>query len=71
MQHNIQLVPEGIPREEYIFADEKSKSIDVDDYMLSPDIFTALDMLWGLHTIDRLSSFKTDKFHIFAAIGGP
>ena len=45
IQHNKQLVPEWIPREENTFADEISKSIDVDDYMLSPDIFTALDIL--------------------------
>ena len=67
MQHNIQLVPEWIPREEYIFADEKLKSIDVDDYMLSPDIFTALDMLWGPHIIDRLSSLKTRPIPHFSS----
>ena len=69
IQHNIQLVPEWIPREENVVADEISKTIDVDDYMLSPDIFAALD-IWGPHTIDRFSFLKPDKFRGFAAIGG-
>ena len=58
IQHNIQ----SVPREVKMFADEISKSIDVDDYMLSPDISIALDILWEPHTID-CSSLKPDKFH--------
>ena len=27
--------------------------------MLNPDIFAALDILWGPHTVDRFSTFKT------------
>ena len=67
IQHNIQLVPEWIPREENVVADEISKTIDVDDYMLSPDIFAALDILWGPHTIDRFSSFKTRQIPRFCS----
>ena len=67
IQHNIQLVPEWIPREENIFADEISRSIDVDDYMISPDIFAALDILWGPYTIDSFSSFKTRQMPCFCS----
>ena len=67
IQHNIQLVLEWIPREENIFADEISKSINVHDYMLSPDIFAALDILWGPHTIDHFSSFKTRQIPRFCS----
>ena len=67
IQHNIQLVPEWIPGEENVVADKISKSINVDDYMLSPDIFAALDILWGPHTIDRFSSFKTRQIPRFCS----
>ena len=33
--------------------------------MLSPDIFAALDILRGPHTIDRFSSFKTRQIPRF------
>ena len=33
--------------------------------MLSPDIFTAFDILRGPHTIDRFSSFKTRQIPSF------
>ena len=67
IQHNIQLAPDWIPREENVVAHKISKSIDVDDYMLSPDIFAALDILWGPHTIDRFSSFKTRQIPRFCS----
>ena len=67
IQHHIQLVPEWIPREENIFADEISKSINVNDYMLSPEIFAALDILWGPHTTDRFSSFKPRQIPCFCS----
>ena len=35
------------------------KDIDKDDYMLSPNLFAVAHVRWGLHTIDRFSSFKT------------
>ena len=67
IQRNIQLVLEWIPREENVVADEISKSTDEDDYMLSPDIFAALDILWGPHTIDHCSSFKTRQIPRFCS----
>ena len=62
-----QLVPECIPREENSFADEISRSINVDDYMLSADIFAALDILLGPDTINHFSSFKTRQIPRFCS----
>ena len=59
IRHNIQLVPKWVPGEENETADEISKMADHDDYMLSPDIFAALDIMWDPHTVDRFSSFNT------------
>ena len=59
IRHNIQLVPKWVPGEENEIADEISKMVGHDDYMLSPDIFAALDILWGPHTVDRFNSFNT------------
>lgn len=58
-QHSISLEPEWILRELNIEADSLSRQVDYDDYMLNPDIFAALDILWGPHTVDRFSTFKT------------
>ena len=35
------------------------------DFMLHPDIFAALDILWGPHTIDRFSSFHSRQLPRF------
>lgn len=35
--------------------------------MLNPDIFAALDILWGPHTIDRFSTFKTRQVPHFCS----
>ena len=59
-QHNIQLVLEWIPTEENISADEISKSIDVDDYMLSPDIFAVLDILARLRNHNATDNSNVD-----------
>ena len=71
IQHNIQLVPEWIPREENVVADEISKSIDVDDYICSVQIFLLLWTYYGGHTpLIASVLLKPDKFHVFAAVGG-
>ena len=51
------MIPEWIPRDLNIISDFASKNVEVDDFILPPDIFAALDILWGPHTIDRFSSF--------------
>ena len=58
-RHNIQLAPKWVPREENEIADEISKTVDHNDYMLSPDIFAALDIMWGPHTVERFSSIPS------------
>ena len=58
-QHSICLEPEWIPQELNTEADSLSRRVDYDDYMLNPNIFAALDILWGPHTVDRFSTFKT------------
>ena len=59
IENNINLFPEWVPRSENESADWISKDLDKDDYMLNPKIFAAADILWGPHTVDRFSSFKT------------
>ena len=59
------MIPEWIPRDSNIISDFASKNVDVDDYMLHPDIFAALDVLWGQHTIDHFSLFCTRQITRF------
>ena len=67
VKNSINLIPERIPRDLNIISDFASKNVDVDDFMLHPDIFAALDILWGPHsdTIDRSSSFYTRQITRF------
>ena len=57
----------GSPWELNIEADSLSRQVDYDDYMLNPDIFAALDILWGPHTVDRFSTFKTRQVPRFCS----
>ena len=59
------LIPKWIPRDLNIISYFASKNVDIDDFMLHPDIFAALDILWGSHTIDRFSSFRTRQITRF------
>ena len=59
------MLPEWVPRDDNVIADLASKSIDRDDFMLHPDIFAALDILWGPHTIDRFCSFPSRQLPRF------
>ena len=67
IEFNIQLFPEWIPRTDNQWADVVSKDIDRDDYMLHPDIFAVLDVIWGPHSIDRFSSFRTRQIPRFCS----
>ena len=51
-QYQIHLEPEWVPREFNQEADELSRLASKDDYMLNPNVFAALDILWGPHTVD-------------------
>ena len=67
-EFNIQLLPEWIPRSENQWADVVSKDLDRDDYMLHPDIFAVLDVMWGPHSIDRsVSSFHARQIPRFCS----
>ena len=57
IKFNIELFPEWILRSDNQWADVVSKDLDRDDYMLHPDIFAVLDVMWGPHSIDRYVQF--------------
>ena len=67
IEFNNQLFPEWIPRGNNQWADVVSKDLDRNDYMLHPDIFAVLDVMWGPHSIDRFSSFHTCS--VLAVVG--
>ena len=67
IENNIQLFPEWIPRSLNQLADWISKDIDQDDYKLHLDLFATLDILWGPHTIDRFSSYRTRQVPRFCS----
>ena len=45
IDNKTKLLPEWVPRDDNVIADLASKNADRDDFMLHPDIFTALDIL--------------------------
>ena len=53
---HIHLQPEWVPRELNEQADYLSRIVDLDDWMLNPQVFEQLDTLWGPHTVDRFAS---------------
>ena len=64
----VSLQVEWIPREFNDEADQLSCQADIDDYMLNPTYFAALDILWGPHTVDRFSSFRTRQVPRFCSL---
>lgn len=63
--HSITLLPQWIPREQNVKADEISKQSDCDDWEIDIDIFSFLDNLWGPHTVDRFASDYNTKCKVF------
>ena len=54
------LLPEWVPRDVNVLADEISKTVDYDDWTTTRDFFAYMDSLWGPHTVDRFAdSFNT------------
>ena len=47
IKNKINLLLEWVPRDDNVTTDLASKNVDRDDFMLYPDIFTALDIYWG------------------------
>ena len=63
--NNIYLEPEWLPREENRVADEFSRIIDVDDWMINPSIFAWVDYFWGPHTVDRFANCHNAQLDCF------
>jgi hypothetical protein len=66
-QFGVRLQAEWIPREFNSDADQLSRQTDIDDSMLNPTYFAALNILWGPHTVDRFSSFRTRQVPRFCS----
>ena len=56
LRHEITLSVEWVPREENSLADDISKLLIPDDWMLSKKYFQLLDRRWGPHTCDLFAS---------------
>jgi hypothetical protein len=56
LRHKITTSVEWVPREENAFADDISRMLIPEDYMLSRDFFGLLGCKWGPHTVDLLAS---------------
>ncbi|XP_063416794.1 uncharacterized protein LOC134699037 [Mytilus trossulus] len=63
--NNIVLLPQWVPREENVKADQISKSVDCDDWGIDPEVYSVLDNLWGPHTVDRFASDYNTKCLVF------
>ena len=66
-KHNIRFDILWIPRKRNELADKFSKTIDYDDWYVTPDLFKILTIRrWGVATIDRFASekiWKTVRFN--------
>jgi len=56
LRHNIYPSVEWVPREENAFADDISKMLIPEDWMLSQSYFSILDARWGPHSMDLFAS---------------
>ena len=65
LYHQIHLEPEWIPRNENEQADYISRIIDLDDWMLDPQVFPELDVRWGPHTVDRFADVYNKQLSRF------
>jgi len=59
--NHTRLIPEWVPRDLNVCADNISKTIDYDDWSTTPEFFGHLDGLWGPHTIDSFATPKNAK----------
>ena len=61
-KHNIRFDISWIPRKSNELADKISKTVDYDDWYVTPDLFEMLTVRrWGVATIDRFASEKNRK----------
>ena len=63
--NNIVYLPQWVPREENVKADRISKSVDCDDCGINPKVYSILDNVWGLLTVDRFVSDYNTKCLVF------
>lgn len=63
--HNIVLEPAWIPREHNEIADYLSRIVDFDDWGLSQQAFTIVEVRWSPHTIDRFANHSNTKLQRF------
>ena len=66
LRHKITLAVEWVPREVNSVADDISKLLIPDDWMLSREYFRLLDSRWGPHTCDLFASnanHQCEKFY--------
>jgi hypothetical protein len=55
-EHHVTLSVEWVPREQNTLADELSKLIIPDDWMLARSFFRWLEDRWGIHAVDLFAS---------------
>lgn len=60
--------PEWITRKFNQEADEFSRLVAKDDYMVNPYILVALDDLWRPHTLDHFSNYRTHQITRFCSL---
>jgi hypothetical protein len=58
LRHQVTVTVEWVPREENAFADDISKILIPEDFMLSIEFFLLMDGRWGPHTATLWTSFR-------------
>ena len=61
LEHRITLNVEWVPREENTLADELSKLLVPDDFMLRCEVFQQLEERFDPHTVDIFASGSNNK----------
>ena len=65
LQHCIKLQMEWIPRTKNELADYASRTIDFNNWQVSPSISSMLDSAWDPHTVDRFASASNAQLVLF------
>ncbi|MCG7875782.1 MAG: reverse transcriptase domain-containing protein [Candidatus Thiodiazotropha endolucinida] len=60
-KYEMKICPEWIPRSQNEVADDLSRWGDCEDWSISDQIFTDLNLKWGPHTFDRFASQYNSK----------
>ena len=53
---SIKLEMEWIPRTKNELTDYASRIVDLDDWLVSPNVFSMINSMWGPHAVDRFAS---------------